>query len=51
MSVARRESAAVIYDDELAVAVLITREGDDSVCGCSNGRAVVGRYVLARVKF
>src|SRR2546423_3155915 len=51
MAVARGESAAVIYDDDLTVAALTSGE-DNSAVGCGyDGRAPRCRYVLPCVEF
>ena len=51
MAVARRQSVAVIYDDDLAVTALASGEGDDAV-GCGDdSRAVVCGDVLSGMKF
>ena len=50
VAVARGQSAAVIYDDELPVTVLKACEGDDAIGSCCDGSAVIGCDVLACVE-
>ena len=50
VAVARRQPAAVIHDDDLAVAVLRARELNHTVARRDDRRAALGRDVLTRVE-